>query len=89
MSDIRLTDDDVRRALEEGFKPATDAVAQPLDLDRRIEAMGVDSLRLSQIILAIEARLGVTMSDEVLNELGRSETIGDLRQALVAHYVTT
>ncbi len=81
-----LTHDDVRSALEEAFRASPDAPAAPLDLDRRIEAMGVDSLRLSQIILALEAKLDVTMSDDVLNALGRSETLGDLYRTLAANY---
>ena len=87
MTTRSLTDDDIRYALEESFA-APGVAPVPLDPDRRIEAMGVDSLRLSQIILAIEARLDVTMPDEVLNELGRSETVGALHRTLAAHYAS-
>ena len=83
---MKLSPDDIRHAIEDAFKPAPDSPAEPLDLDRRIETMGVDSLRLSQIIMGLEAKLDVVMSDDVLNELGRSETLGDLYRTLVSNY---
>lgn len=82
---MSLSADDIRRAIEDGFKPESGA-PEPLDMSRRIETMGVDSLRLSQIILGLEAKLDIVMSDEVLNELGRSETLGDLYETLARHY---
>jgi acyl carrier protein len=58
---------------------------ESLDRSTGLEDLGLDSLGMNQILLYLEERLGGTLSDEALERMAESVTVGDLLDALVEH----
>jgi len=49
-----------------------------IDDDTRLDALGVDSLAVAEIIVEMEVELGVELPIDVLRQLDRVQTVGDV-----------
>jgi acyl carrier protein len=59
------------------FVDDQDLIADELDMQTRIDILGVDSLQLSEVIFELEDRFSVEIGDEELVALTEAATVGE------------
>lgn len=72
---------DLLRLLRRGCAVAAGRDVGPLTLEQEIQALGIDSVALLELVGWAEAELGARIPDE---ELARLRTVGDLCRRLQA-----
>jgi acyl carrier protein len=76
-----MTTEDLLALVAAGMAHVTGRPAPPLTPDADIDALGMDSLQVIELVAWAEERLSVRVPDE---ELARVGSIGDLSAALAA-----
>ena len=62
-----------------------EAIARSCEVDlarvsqrTRLDALGMDSLAAAEVVTDVEIRLGVELPPDILRQLARAETVGDV-----------
>ena len=69
---------DLSTTLREAVAQMCNVPVEAVQLESRLNALGVDSLTFAEVVTELEIRAGIELPPEVLRRLGSAETVGEV-----------